>query len=73
MSLEQYSTFVELLPQIEKVLKGKGETVPRPQYTKGGGAAVKKENDEDDEEMDADDMKGGKSNFEATSDEDEGE
>ena len=30
MSIEQYAAFVELMPEIEGVLKGKGIDVPRP-------------------------------------------
>lgn len=32
LSLEQYNALIELLPQIETALKGKGEDVSRPDY-----------------------------------------
>ena len=43
--MAQLGTFVSLLPQIEAVLKDKGETLPRPVYDQslsgtGGAASV---------------------------------
>jgi hypothetical protein len=71
MPLDQYSAFIELLPQIEKELRKNGETVPRPQYEGklSEGQDVQKE-----EESGVDEGNGvaKKSNIEATSDEDEG-
>ena len=32
MTVEQYSALVELMPQIEKALEKKGETISRPNY-----------------------------------------
>ena len=34
MTVEQYTAFVELMPDIERVLKSKGLKAPRPQYDK---------------------------------------
>ena len=69
MPVDQFSAFVELLPQIEKELAKKGEKVPRPQYD-----GVKKEEDVK-QELESDDDGGNsrpkRSNIEATSDEDE--
>jgi len=103
LSIEQYTAFVELLPAIEGVLKGKGVEVPRPQY--GGSTGGKEAQDEEEEEEDGEAEQGedadgedgagaeaeageterkgrldkfkfggkGKKNYEATSDEDEGD
>lgn len=71
MNIEQYCALVELLPQIEKTLKQRGEKVPRPKY--GGSANEGPSGDaNDDEQMDAeaDDKK---PNIEATSDEEDDE
>ncbi|KAH0845869.1 putative RNA polymerase II transcriptional coactivator [Fonsecaea pedrosoi] len=68
MSIEQYSAFVQIMPQIENVLKSQGEKVPRPNYDGSAPTAddgSKPEDAEEDEEMDR------KPNIEATSDEDE--
>ena len=71
MPTDQFSAFVELLPQIEEALVGRGEKVVRPQYD----AQVKEEEGGVDEAdlSDVGDENGGpkKSNIEATSDEDE--
>jgi hypothetical protein len=71
MPIDQFSAFVELLPQIEKELVRKGEAVPRPHYDR----PVKEDGEGKGESLpDVDDDNGGpkKSNIEATSDEDEG-
>jgi hypothetical protein len=78
---------IELLPQIEPVLKAKGEKVVRPNYdqTKGGGKAAEQLADDDESE---EEEAGGfepasktagrldkfkhKQNHEATSEEDDG-
>jgi hypothetical protein len=69
--MDQYSAFIELLPQIEKELIKKGQTVPRPQYI----GQVEEERDvieeEDSSEVGDDNGVPKKSNIEATSDEDE--
>lgn len=71
MSVEQYCALVELLPQIEKTLKERGEKVPRPRY---GGRATEDANGDanDDEQMDAE-AEDKKPNIEATSDEEDEE
>ena len=50
LSIEQYTTLMDLLPDIESALKSKGIAVPRPSY--GTRAAIKdaEEQDEDDSE-----------------------
>lgn len=40
LSLEQYSAFLELVPQIEDVLKTKGENVARPSYVDADSSAT---------------------------------
>lgn len=66
MSIEQYSTLINILPQIEEALKEKGETIPRPDYS--GNTPVKDEqNDSDDD----DEVHDKKANIETTSDEEE--
>jgi hypothetical protein len=53
LNIEQFTAFIDQLPEIEKVLKAKGITIPRPEY---GGARVspkaedQEENEEEDEE-----------------------
>ena len=46
LNIEQFTTFLEQLPAIEKALKAKGISVPRPKY----GSSFAKEVDEDEEE-----------------------
>ena len=56
MPLAQFNTLVTLLPHIETALKGKGETMPRPDYggvEEGDGAEdseKEKESEEDEAE-----------------------
>ena len=87
LSIEQYTALIEILPDIERVLKSKRIEVPRPQYGKAAAKAVDEEEeeeeevddeeDDDDEEVETSKSKGKldkfklKSNHEATSDEDE--
>ena len=68
MTVEQYSAFVQFMPQIEAMLAGKGESVPRPDYA-GTAPAQTGVEDEEDEEDEEDDPK--KANIDATSDEEE--
>ncbi|KAF2088562.1 PC4-domain-containing protein [Saccharata proteae CBS 121410] len=73
LSLEQYSTLLSVLPDVEAVLSEKGEQVPRPNY-EGSGGPTQEDEPGDDEENDAGaDADGGarKNNHEATSDEEE--
>ncbi|GAB7352251.1 hypothetical protein MBLNU459_g2720t1 [Dothideomycetes sp. NU459] len=83
LSIEQFSTFVELLPQIEEVLKSKGEEVPRPKYgsptaiTKLSSPSTNDGNTNEELAVDGpvqsglDKFKYSKKNHEATSDEDD--
>ena len=50
MTVEQYTAFLDLIPDIEGQLKKKGITVPRPRFDK----AVKDEEDADVVEVDDD-------------------
>ena len=47
MTVEQYSTLIGLLPQIEQQLKAKGEQVARPNYDRLATAAKDEEHDEE--------------------------
>ena len=71
MPLDQYSAFIELLPQIEKELGKNGGIVPRPQY-EGQPSEERDARKEEESEVDEDNGVPKKSNIEATSDEDEG-
>ena len=84
MTVDQYVSFMELMPDIERVLKSKGVTVPRPQFS-GIASSSKPAEDEDEgggdseEEDDQSTKHKGKldkfkmkKNHEATSDEDDG-
>lgn len=72
LSIDQYKTFISLLPEIERVLESKGVQVPRPQYD-----APSKSNEDDGEgastskALSKRNGKTSKPNHEATSDEDE--
>ncbi|RMZ76554.1 hypothetical protein DV737_g4755, partial [Chaetothyriales sp. CBS 132003] len=68
LSVEQYATLIAMMPQIEKLLSKKGETVPRPNY-EGNAGPHQPDQDVDVDDDDVDDDK--KANIEATSDEDE--
>ena len=67
--MDQYSALIALMPQIEDLLKEKGETVPRPDYASSGAAHARDEGGHSEDEDE--DEKPKKTNFEATSDEDE--
>ncbi|KAF2724346.1 PC4-domain-containing protein [Polychaeton citri CBS 116435] len=74
LSVDQYATLLQLLPEIEKALEDKGKTVPRPNYSDAATA-----NNKDDEENEASDSDAGvaraggnsKANYEGTSEEDD--
>jgi hypothetical protein len=72
LPLEQFRTFLSLLPQVLDELETKGEKIEPPIFGTGNGSKIAKgeDDDEDDREEQA---KPKKSNFEATSDEDEDE
>ena len=40
LPLSQFATLVEILPQIESILKEKGQTIPRPDYEGGDSEAL---------------------------------
>lgn len=71
--MDQYKTFIGLLPEIERVLESRGIQVPRPQYDKpqNDGDADGGDSDEGDKSTKRN-GKRSKPNHEATSDEDEG-
>lgn len=72
LPMDQYSAFVELLPQIETALSKNGESVPRPQYVGVKTEEdVKEDADSDNDEEDDDSGALRKSNIEATSDEED--
>jgi len=66
MTLEQYSAFINVIPQIETALKKKGEKIPRPNYGPQPGPG-----NQDDQDVDDNQIEDKKANIEATSDEDE--
>ncbi|KKA19347.1 Uncharacterized protein T310_6683 [Rasamsonia emersonii CBS 393.64] len=71
LPMDQFSSLIRHLPEIEEVLLQKGESVPRPSY-------VEVNSEHDKKEIGAGDAKNtgstiGKKNIEATSEEDEGE
>lgn len=80
MTLEQFSTFVELLPQIEKALIKRGDKVPRPNYgsqndpdamTEDGSSREQSHHIEHKNPEAASKVKKGKANFESTSEEED--
>jgi hypothetical protein len=70
LPIEQFQTFLSLLPQVLDELEEKGVEIVRPKF---GASTTKKatEDSNDEEEVDAKPKKPKKSNIEATSDEDE--
>lgn len=68
--MDQYKTFIALLPEIERVLGSKGIQVPRPKYD---GAPIDGVEEEagDGEMKESSIVKQSKANHEATSDEEE--
>ena len=80
LTIEQFSNFVTVLPEIEAALKEKGVEVTRPVYD-GAGREENAEVEEEGGEQDAEDEQeedagkeekgGGKKNFEETSEEGE--
>lgn len=89
MTVEQYSAFVDVLPQIGSALAKMGEKVPRPKYDgtieeastetqneeahKGNETEAEVEAEANDTKTRAKNGKKKKANIEATSDEDGGE
>ncbi|KAI9848415.1 MAG: hypothetical protein M1837_000210 [Sclerophora amabilis] len=81
LPIEQYAAFVALLPHVETVLKEKGEDVPRPVYGDSSEAEGADDGDEPENVVErtvkkgnaGNSLNGGKKNFEATSDEEEGD
>ncbi|KAL9076023.1 MAG: hypothetical protein Q9157_003825, partial [Trypethelium eluteriae] len=67
LPIDQFTAFVEALPAIERVLRDKGETVPRPKFDDVGDDVEQDQKDDEEGSEEADDKK----NFEATSDEDD--
>ncbi|KKY23039.1 putative rna polymerase ii transcriptional [Phaeomoniella chlamydospora] len=72
MTMEVYAALIDLLPEIETALKENGENVPRPEYNipSPEKAGADDEEAESTDELSAEE-RGKKSNFEATSDEEE--
>ena len=70
LPIEQFSNILSLLPEIEIALEDKGVEVKRPLYGGAGEKAVKEGVVEGEADGGGDD-KGGKKNFEETSDEGE--
>ena len=82
MTVEQYTAFLDLIPDIERVLKSKGKEVPRLRFDKATADEDDEENGEDEvvkEEEDEPLSRKGKldklkmkKNHEMTSEEEEG-
>lgn len=68
MPIEQFNTFMSLLPQVFEELEEKGVEVKRPKF---GTSEVKKVDEDDEDDQPRKKTKSKKSNIEATSDEDE--
>ncbi|KAL2859946.1 transcriptional coactivator p15/PC4 family protein [Aspergillus lucknowensis] len=69
LPIDQYSTLMTLLPDIETVLQEKGVSIPRPDYV---GVGTSSRVDEEDDSTDELSRTGpSRKNIEATSDEDE--
>lgn len=52
MNIEQFQSFVEMLPEIEKALQAKGISIPRPKYDGAQPVVEGKQDDEDEETED---------------------
>jgi hypothetical protein len=75
LNIDQFTAFIEQLPEIEKALKAKGITIPRPEY--GGARASPKteeqveENEEEEEEEEEEAAKKPTKAVEASEDEED--
>lgn len=70
MTVEQFSSLITVLPEIETALKEKGVEVPRPVY-EGIGGAAEGDGGVGEELEDGGEGEEGKKNFEETSEEGE--
>ncbi|KAK4890315.1 hypothetical protein LTR27_010958 [Elasticomyces elasticus] len=50
LSIDQYTTFLAILPQLEDLLKSKGIDVPRPKYDGASSPKAEQEDEDDDDE-----------------------
>jgi len=76
LNIDQFTIFIEQLPEIEKALKSKGITIPRPEY--GGARAsleaeepTEEENQEEEEEEVEEEVKKPANPVEASEDEED--
>jgi hypothetical protein len=58
LNIDQFTAFIEQLPEIEKALKAMGITIPRPQYGEARASSkteeqAKEENEDEEEEEEA--------------------
>jgi hypothetical protein len=58
LNIDQFTAFIEQLPEIEKALKAKGITIPRPEYGEARASSkteeqAEEENEEEEEEEEA--------------------
>jgi hypothetical protein len=68
MTLDQFSSLIKLLPEIEQAVQQHGESLPRPAYT---GAADQNDAEDDEGQGEAGNIASpSKQNIDATSDED---
>jgi hypothetical protein len=68
MTLDQFSSLIKLLPDIEQAVQQHGESLPRPAYTGAVGQADAEDGEEQSENSKV--ASPSKQNIEATSDED---
>ncbi|KAJ0418124.1 transcriptional Coactivator p15-domain-containing protein [Aspergillus carlsbadensis] len=73
LPIDQFSTLVALLPDIETALQEKGVSIPRPNYTRQGANVGANEEEEEDSTDELSAPGPTRKNIEATSDEDEEE
>ncbi|PYI09075.1 PC4-domain-containing protein [Aspergillus sclerotiicarbonarius CBS 121057] len=72
LPMDQFSSLVSLLPDIETALQENGESIPRPNYTSGNKMSVA-EKGEDGDSGDLLDAENSRKNIEATSEDDSDE
>ncbi|KAI9741232.1 MAG: hypothetical protein M1834_002948 [Cirrosporium novae-zelandiae] len=78
LSLDQFSTLIKTLPELESTLKEKGDSIPRPAYGQNFDSTPEPEEEEEEEESEEEPQpkkklkkKVAKKNIEATSSEEE--
>ncbi|OJJ42022.1 hypothetical protein ASPZODRAFT_137565 [Penicilliopsis zonata CBS 506.65] len=70
LPVDQFSSLVSLLPDVEVILREKGQTIPRPEYGRTS-AAVHDDENKPRSKVGLEEPQSSKANIEVTSDEDE--